>query len=211
LKNTFLNVLLIIIAILLSAITYSSLSPEIAIHWSNGEVTRTAPKLLGVLLIPIIMIIIYGILSLLFKIDPKKENLSNRIKNISISTILLLLFSVHVAVLAVGLGYNLNMEIVAGLIIGAVMMILGNIMPQAKKNFIFGLRTPWTLSNDKVWLISNRFTGKIFFLAGLLIILSMIVIPQYSFIFIISLVLFAAIIGTMHSYLVYKRVANENE
>src|SRR5690625_4053561 len=157
------------------------------------------------------MIIIYGILSLLFKIDPKKENLSNRIKNISISTILLLLFSVHVAVLAVGLGYNLNMEIVAGLIIGAVMMILGNIMPQAKKNFIFGLRTPWTLSNDKVWLISNRFTGKIFFLAGLLIILSMIVIPQYSFIFIISLVLFAAIIGTMHSYLVYKRVANENE
>src|SRR5690606_3709282 len=141
------------VAILLSALTYSGLSPEIAIHWTNGEVTRTAPKLLGVLLTPIIMIITYWILSLLFKTDPNKKRISNRIKTIVISTVLLLLFSIHVAVLAVGLGYDLNMNIVAGLIIGTITMILGNIMPQTKKNFIFGLRTPWTLSNEKVWAI----------------------------------------------------------
>lgn len=210
-KNTFINVSLIAVAILLSVLTYSSLSPEIAIHWTNGEVTRTAPKLLGVILIPIIMIIIYWILSLLFKTDPKKKNVNNRIKNIVISTVLLLLFSIHVAVLAVGLGYDLNMNIVAGLIIGTITMILGNIMPQAKKNFTFGLRTPWTLSNEKVWAISNRFTGRIFFLAGFLIILSVIVIPEYNVVFTVSLVLLVALVGTIHSFLVYKRVANENE
>lgn len=210
-KNTFINLSIIAVAILLSILTYSNLSPEIAIHWTNGEVNRTVPKLLGVLLIPAVMIVAYGILYLLFKTDPEKENLSNRIKNISISTVLLLLFSVHVAVLAVGLGYVLDMNIVAGLIIGTVVMILGNIMPQAKKNFIFGLRTPWTLSNDKVWAISNRFTGRIFLLAGFLILLSVIIIPQHNSIFTISLVLLVAIIGTFHSYLVYKRVTNESK
>lgn len=210
-ENTFLNVSLIAVAILLSVLTYSSLSPEIAIHWTNGEVTRTAPKLLGVILIPSIMIMIYWMFSLLFKTDPKKKNVNNRIKNIVISTVLLLLFSIHVAVLAVGLGYDLNMNIVAGLIIGTITMILGNIMPQAKKNFTFGLRTPWTLSNEKVWAISNRFTGRIFFLAGFLIILSVIVIPEYNVVFTVSLVLLVALVGTIHSFLVYKRVANENE
>lgn len=210
-KNTFINVSLIAVAILLSVLTYSSLSPEIAIHWTNGEVTRTAPKLLGVILIPSIMIMIYWMFSLLFKTDPKKKNVNNRIKNIVISTVLLLLFSIHVAVLAVGLGYDLNMNIVAGLIIGTITMILGNIMPQAKKNFTFGLRTPWTLSNEKVWAISNRFTGRIFFLAGFLIILSVIVIPKYNVVFTVSLVLLVALVGTIHSFLVYKRVANEND
>jgi len=76
LKNTLLNVCIIAVAILLSALTYSSLSPDIAIHWTHGEVTGTAPKLLGVLLIPSIMAVIYLILSLLFKTDPRKENLS---------------------------------------------------------------------------------------------------------------------------------------
>lgn len=210
-KNTILNLSLIAVAILLSALTYSSLSPEIAIHWTNGEVTRTAPKLLGVLLTPIIMIITYWILSLLFKTDPNKKRISNRIKTIVISTVLLLLFSIHVAVLAVGLGCDLNMNIVAGLIIGTITMILGNIMPQTKKNFIFGLRTPWTLSNEKVWAISNRFTGRIIFLAGFLIIISVIFIPEYNFVFTVSLLLLVAFIGTIHSFLVYKRVDNENE
>ncbi|HLS61678.1 MAG TPA: SdpI family protein [Virgibacillus sp.] len=100
------------------------------------------------------------------------------------------------------------MNIVSGLIIGTVMMILGNIMPQAKQNFIFGLRTPWTLSNDKVWAISNRFTGKLFFAAGFLIILSVIIIPQHNIVFTISLVLLVAVIGTIHSFVVYKRIAN---
>jgi len=210
LKNTLLSVCIIVATILLSVVTYSSLSSEIAIHWTDGEVTGTAPKLLGVLLIPVIMIVIYLILSLLFRTDPRKENLSGKIKNITISTILFLLFSVHTTILAVGLGYNLDMNIVSGLIIGTVMMVLGNIMPQAKKNFIFGLRTPWTLSNDKVWAISNRFTGRIFFLAGFLIILSVIIIPQHNFVFTISLVLLVAVIGTIHSFVVYKRIANEN-
>lgn len=210
-KSTFLHVFFIVVSFLLSAVSYSSLSPEIAIHWTNGEITNTAPKIVGVLLIPVIMIIVYWLLAVLFKVDPKKENVSGKIKNISISTVLVFLFSVHVAVLAIGLGYNLSNDMVAGLIIGMIMVILGNVMPQAKQNFIFGLRTPWTLSNEKVWTISNRFTGRIFFAAGFIIILSAFIIPQYNLVFTVSLVVLVALIGTVHSFLVYKRVVTLNK
>jgi len=51
------------------------------------------------------MIITYWIYSLLSKTKPRKKNISNRIKTIIISLGLLLLFSIYVAVLAIGLGY----------------------------------------------------------------------------------------------------------
>ena len=178
-RNTYFNVFVIALAIFLSVFTYSSLSPEIAIQWNNGEVTNTASKFLGVIIIPAVMIFIYMILSLLFKTSEKKWNPNNLSKRISIVLVLLLLLSVHIVVLASGLGYVMNMDIVGGLIVGIATMVLSNIMPQAKSNFIFGLRTPWTLSNEKVWAVSNRFTGKILFFAGFLIFISVLIIPQH--------------------------------
>lgn len=205
-RNKILNISVIVGAMILSILTYSNLSSEIAIHWTNGVATRTTSKMLGVLLIPLIMIFTYGILSLLFKTDPKKDNLSNKIKHITLSSVLILLFSIHVAILTTGLGYEINMDILASLFIGSIVMILSNIMPNAKKNFIFGLRTPWTLSNDKVWAISNRITGRLFFFAGFLIIISVIIIPDYTMIFSILIVILAALFGTIHSYITYKKI-----
>lgn len=209
-RNTYLNVFVIAVAIFLSVFTYSNLSPEIAIQWNNGEVTNTASKFLGIIIIPAVMIFIYLILSLLFKTGEKKRNPNNLSKRISIFIVLLLLLSVHIVILASGLGFEINMDIVGGLIVGIATMVLSNVMPQAKSNFIFGLRTPWTLSNEKVWAVSNRFTGKILFFAGLLIFISVLIIPQYHLIFTVSLLLLVAIIGTIQSFLVYKQVVNES-
>lgn len=210
-KNTFLNFCLIAVAALLSILTYSSLSSEIAIHWVNGEITNTASKSIGVLLMPVTMILIYGVLGFLFKLDSKKENMSNNIREIIITTVLLLLLTIHIAILAIGLGYALNIEIVSGLTAGLMIMIISNIMPKVKTNFIFGLRTPWTLKNKKVWDISNRIAGRLFFLAGFLIILSVMIIPEHTMTFSIVLVISIAIFGTIHSYIVYKKVIeNDN-
>ena len=209
-RNTYFNVFVIALAIFLSVFTYASLRPEIAIQWNNGEITNTASKSLGVIIIPAVMIFIYVILSLLFKTSEKKRDPNNLSKRISIILVLLLLLSVHIVVLASGLGYVMNMDIVGGLIVGIATMVLSNIMPQAKSNFVFGLRTPWTLSDEKVWAISNRFTGKILFFAGFLIFISVLIIPQHHLIFTVSLLLLVAVIGTIQSFLVYKQVVNES-
>lgn len=209
-KNIFLNFCLIVIAILLNIVTYSKLSSNIPINWTNGEVTTTVSKLIGVSVMPVMMLFIYGILAFLFKIDSKKDNVSNNTREIIITTILLLLLSIHIAILAIGLGYALNIDIVSGLTVGLLIMVTSNFMPKVKTNFIFGLRTPWTLKNEKVWDISNRVTGRVFFLAGLLIILSVIVIPEHTINFTVFLVISVVVFGTIHSYITYKKVMDNN-
>ena len=38
-------------------------------------------------------------------------------------------------------------------------MLLGNVMPKARRNALFGLRTRWSMAEDEVWRKSQRFGG----------------------------------------------------
>ena len=46
------------------------------------------------------------------------------------------------------------------MILGALLIFCGNIMPKAGRNAVFGLRTRWSMKNDRVWQQqSQRFCG----------------------------------------------------
>lgn len=56
-------------------------------------------------------------------------------------------------------------------ILGAAMIILGNIMPKLRMNPYIGLRTGWSMKNETTWKKSQRFGGISFILAGIMIVL----------------------------------------
>ena len=45
-------------------------------------------------------------------------------------------------------------------------VFIGNVFGKLRKNFFMGIRTPWTLADDEVWLRTHRVGGKLFVLAG---------------------------------------------
>jgi len=55
-------------------------------------------------------------------------------------------------------------------IIGGVCLLLallGNLMGKVRRNFYIGVRTPWTLANERVWNATHRFAGKTLVAGGL--------------------------------------------
>lgn len=42
---------------------------------------------------------------------------------------------------------------------GVLLLAVGNYLGKARRNAIFGIRTPWTLANATVWDRTHRFTG----------------------------------------------------
>lgn len=54
---------------------------------------------------------------------------------------------------------------------GALLIFLGNIMPKARRNAIFGVRTEWSMANDTVWQKTQRFGGIVSVISGLVLIL----------------------------------------
>ena len=81
--------------------------------------------------------------------------------------------------------------------IGALMVVLGNIMPKARRNSMFGVRTKWSMANDSVWQKSQRFGGIVLVIAGFaMIILSMFITGSWNLL-ILPFVLAAALIVTV--------------
>jgi len=102
-----------------------------------------------------------------------------------------------------GLGYNLPVGIITPGLIGLLFIILGNYFGKIKMNWFMGIRTPWTLSSEEVWNKTHRFGGKMFILAGLLMMAQIFLPLNFRLpIFVVSIA--TILLGTVgYSYIVY--------
>jgi uncharacterized membrane protein len=65
-----------------------------------------------------------------------------------------------------------------GLVACAFQLLAGNLLPRVRPNFFVGVRTPWTLSSDRVWRRTHRLAGRLLFGSGLLSALALAVAPE---------------------------------
>lgn len=59
-----------------------------------------------------------------------------------------------------------------GMGVGVLLVLLGNAMPKARRNALFGLRTKWSMADDEVWRKSQRFGGFSAVALGFLLIVT---------------------------------------
>src|SRR3972149_977164 len=66
---------IILFSFALAVFYYPAMPEKMASHWNaNGEVNDYMPKFWGLFLMPLVSLIIFGLLVLIPKIDPLKEN-----------------------------------------------------------------------------------------------------------------------------------------
>jgi hypothetical protein len=90
-------------------------------------------------------------------------------------------------------------------LVGALFIVIGNYMGKFTRNFVMGIRSPWTLSNDEVWLRTHRLGGKVFVVCGLAVI-GAVLLDQGAVA--LGVMLAAALIPAVYSYIVYRKVSN---
>ncbi|WP_117169484.1 SdpI family protein [Paraliobacillus sediminis] len=206
LKKRIPNSSILIISMLISVFYYTGLNKKIAINWLNCEVATTTIESIALHSMPFIMILIYALFRFIFRTS--QDNISDNMKEILIMITLLTIFTIYMTIIIINLGYNLDVNVIMGLIFSFILMITGYLMPNVKTNSIVGVRTEWTMSDERVWDITHRFTGKLSLLTGIISIILIIIIPKYSFIYGFSLVMIVAAIAIIHSYITYKKIVN---
>ena len=96
--------------------------------------------------------------------------------------------------------------------IGLLLIVMGNIMPKARMNSSFGLRTVWSMKNEDVWQKSQRAGGIASVITGLVVILLAILIPGiWSMIASVGAIIIMTIVCTVISYRIYKKDLAEKE
>jgi uncharacterized membrane protein len=86
-------------------------------------------------------------------------------------------------------------------LLGVLLMVLGNWMGKIRRNPVFGIRTPWTLQSDVVWERTNRLGGRLLAGLGLAVLLTAIVWPFWAS----TIVMLAGLLGLCVWALVYSR------
>ena len=72
---------------------------------------------------------------------------------------------------------RLQVSRVVSFVVAVIFLIVGNMMGKVKPNWFMGFRTPWALSDPDVWNRTQRMGGRVFFLSGILLLISVFTAP----------------------------------
>lgn len=134
-------------------------------HWNfQGVPDGTMPRDALLLTFPALIAGMYLLIVVLIRILLLRENVADFRPQLNLFLVALSIFLAYVA--ALSLAWNLSMRFSFSLFIlpamAALFYMIGDIMGRAKRNWLFGIRTPWTLSSDQVWDETHRFGGWVF-------------------------------------------------
>lgn len=203
----FISILSLLPLILILAV-YSKLPDKVPMQWDFGGYVRYDDK--NNLFIMAIMAIVFAVMfPLLPKIDPKKKNydkFGSSYQGFQIFIMLFLLFVTAFCIIEAFRPNTLNVPMLACILLGVLFAVIGNMMPRFRSNWFCGIRTPWTMSSDENWTRTHRLGGRMFFIAGIIILFYALVPSQYFHSEVIAVVLIiACIVPSVYSYLLYKK------
>jgi uncharacterized membrane protein len=199
----------------LAAFVYSRVPDPMPTHWNAAGVPDGyGSRFVGVLLTPLMAAGLYVLFLVLPRIDPRRANyvrFADTYLFFRTLIILFLLFVYIVTLVAVFQpGYQLNSAWMFGGV-GFLLAALGNYLPRVKSNWFVGIRTPWTLSNEKVWRETHRLGGRVFVIGGVAIALAGLVKPDWSLPILLVGVLSTAVIPVVYSYVLYRQIKGHSD
>lgn len=165
--------LIVAVAAIASVAVFSQLPDRIPDHnWGTGKPVGSSSRAVGAFTFPFILLLLTLLMQWLPRIDPRRANYSKFVGtfNAIFISIMLFLLLMHFALLAAALGYPVKFERWVPVGIGLLFIVLGNLMPRARPNWFIGVRTPWTLSSDRVWEKTHRLAGYVLVAAGLVVV-----------------------------------------
>jgi len=202
------NLALVIITFILGVWAYGKLPEEVASHWNaSGEADGYYSKLWGTFLFPAMTAFVYFIYLLIPKIAIKKESLESFRNNFD--RFFSALFAFLIYMFAMTLWWNINGEFNFNrfLSVGFAFLVweASVLIGSAKRNWFVGVRTPWTLSSEKVWNETHKLAARLFRYATFITLLGA-VWPQYFVWLVLVSVLTASLIPVVYSYFKYKEI-----
>lgn len=187
---------------------YARLPQRIPSHWNlQGQVDGWMARPWGALLQPLIATAMLGVLWLLPRIDPRRANVERfaEDRRLIINLIILIFAVIEVATLGHAMGWPVQVDRVVMAAVGVLLTGLGNYLPRIRSNWFMGIRTPWTLDNERVWRATHRVGGRTFVAAGLAMALAAL-LPDPARAWIAGAAIAAAVaVPLVYSYVAYRR------
>jgi uncharacterized membrane protein len=210
-KVLFFEIVLIAAAIAVTSMVWSDLPEQVTTHWNlHLQPDRSSSRMALFGVGPGLMAGIMLFTWVLPWLSPKHFKIESF--QATYRQVMLLVFILATYQYAVILWSSNGHTIPAGrTAFGGVclfMVLLGNVMGKMRRNFFLGIRTPWTLANERVWNASNRLGGQTLVVGGLLGLgLLALGFDHWA----VYILLTSALAPHVYSFVIYKQLERRGE
>lgn len=165
-----LSLVLIAVALGLSAWLYPSLPDRIPTHWNiEGKADGFGPKWIAAWILPAVAAVLVGFMSLIPWLSPRgfEVDLHSRAFAVLVVALTALFVFIHLLSLAAALrpGLAVDRALVAGVLL--FLAAIGSTFAGIRRNFFIGIRVPWTIASERVWDDTHRLAARIWVVGGL--------------------------------------------
>lgn len=205
-----LTTLLVILGpVMLFVLSWSSLPDYVAIHFNaSGDVNREVSRIRALFEILTIFVFTHIITAVSFRFKsevPKKVVYAFDLMS-PVFAICLTLFIIFVNVGSI----NSNVASMLGFVMmGVILIIIGNYAPKTKPNLVFGFRTKLTLSSEEIWSKLHKDMRPFLLFCGLfLIIVGFLPVEGNIFpVIIVSVLVAVVVVPYVYSLIIAKNLS----
>lgn len=201
----FITSFVILLPILYGVIVWNKLPEQIATHWGiDGNADGWSHRNFIVFALPIFMLVMHWFCVFYTSKDPKNKNQSNKIFRIVLWVCPSTSLFANGIIYTVALGKEIKLYFILSLLIGLMLIVIGNYLPKCKQNSTIGIKVKWTLENEENWNATHRFSGKIWVISGILLVAGSFLFRNISFYFLLCCVIIPAVSSGGYSYYYFK-------
>jgi len=200
-------VVLAVLSVVMTALVYPELPTTIAVQWSmDGTYTNTMPVFPGIFLLPALAVGVVLLIDIALWIDPLRENLL-RFED-ALDTLALVvgafLTYLHGLVVATNLGMVGSPVRFLFVPMAGLVAYTGHFLQRAEQNWFFGIRTPWTLSDEEVWERTHAVAGRWMMAAAAPVALATW-FQEYTLVLVLAPLLSVALGAAVYSFWLYQQ------
>jgi uncharacterized membrane protein len=102
-------------------------------------------------------------------------------------------------IVAAALGYPWIATRIVPAVLGGSLILMGNVMPRLRPNWVAGVRTKRTLEDPQLWRATHRAFGTAFVVSGFLTMIVAVGAPRYGLVTGIASLLVSCVVGLIAS------------
>lgn len=203
-KSFVITTLLCLAPMALGLALYARLPEQLPTHWDwQGNVNGYMSKPAVVLGLPLFFAAMNGLMHFSLRADPKRANIIGNTRVLIRWTMPVLSLIILPYTYLWALGWQqIPMEKLIPVLVGLLIMGLGNYLPKCRQNYTSGIKLPWTLYDEDNWNRTHRMAGRLWMVGGLGIMVSAF---WGGSTLLLAVILAITLIPGIYSYCLYRK------
>jgi uncharacterized membrane protein len=204
-KNENIDLILIIISFLLLLAFYSFLPSKVALHWNYLNIPDFYASKLYLFIIPFLMVVCFFVMKKFPHLKELKNAHEFTRQHYSDFVSLIIIFLIYVEGVLIISNIYFSPFSLSDFILPALSAFFywsGVNLEKIKRNDWIGIRTPWSVKNDRVWKNTNAEGAKLFKILSIITMLSLF-FNDYQWLAFLSSIISVAVALILFSYFDY--------